>query len=61
VTSLFFPLAGAGVCTYIWLNLSWKAQLAGFCWLGLGLVYLAILTRGFRVAPQSLSSLSEAN
>jgi hypothetical protein len=54
-------LAGAGVCTYIWLNLSWKAQLAGFCWLGLGLVYLAILTRGFRVAPQSLSSLSEAN
>jgi amino acid transporter len=61
VTSLFFPLAGAGVCTYIWLNLSWKAQLAGFGWLGLGLVYLAILTRGFRVAPQSLSSLSEAN
>lgn len=61
VTSLFFPLAGAGVCTYIWLNLSSKAQLAGFGWLGLGLVYLAILTRGFRITPQSLSSLSEAN
>ena len=61
VTSLIFPLAGAAVCTYIWLNLSWKAQLAGFCWLGLGVVYLAVLTRGFRNAPQSLSSLSEAN
>ena len=61
VTSLLFPLAGAGVCTYIWLNLSWKAQLAGFCWLGLGLLYLAVLTRGFRIAPKSLNSLAETN
>lgn len=60
-TSLIFPLAGAAVCTYIWLNLSAKAQLAGFCWLGVGLVYLAVLTRGFRIAPKSLNSLSEAN
>ena len=60
-TSLIFPLAGAAVCTYIWLNLSGKAQLAGFCWLGVGLLYLAVLTRGFRIAPKSLNSLSEAN
>jgi len=60
-TNLLFPVAGAAVCGYVWLNLSWKAQLAGFGWLALGAVYLAVLTRGFRVAPQSLSGLSEAN
>ena len=59
-TNLFFPLAGAAVCSYVWLNLSWKAQIAGFCWLGLGAIYLAVLTRGFRVPPRALSSLSEA-
>ena len=61
VTNLIFPLAGAAVCSYVWLNLSWKAQLAGFTWLGLGVVYLAVLTRGFRVPPKALSGLSEVS
>ena len=61
LTNLIFPLAGAGVCFYIWMNLSWKAQAAGFGWLALGVVYLAIITRGFRIPPRSLSSLREAN
>ncbi|QOY85635.1 APC family permease [Paludibaculum fermentans] len=56
--SLVFPLLGAGFCTYIWLNLSAKAQLAGFGWLGCGLIYLAILTRGFRLTPRSMDSLA---
>ena len=59
-TNLLFPLAGALVCSYVWLSLSWKAQIAGFCWLGLGALYLAVITRGFRVPPRELSSLSEA-
>jgi len=59
-TSLVFPLAGAVVCSYVWLNLSLKARIAGFCWLGLGVLYLAFITRGFRVPPKSLSSLKEA-
>lgn len=58
VTNLIFPLAGALVCTYIWLNLTFKAQLAGFGWLAVGVLYLAVLTRGFRKQPASLS-LSE--
>jgi len=58
VTNLVFPLAGALVCTYIWLNLTVKAQLAGFGWLAVGLLYLAVLTRGFRKAPSELK-LSE--
>ena len=47
VTNLIFPLLGTAVCTYIWLNLSWKAQVAGFAWLAIGLTYLAVVTRGF--------------
>ena len=56
-TNLVFPLAGALVCSYIWLSISPKAQIAGFAWLALGIIYLAVLTRGFRKAPQELSSL----
>ena len=61
LTHLVFPLAGAAVCTYIWLNLSWKARLAGFIWLAAGALYLAVLTRGFRVAPRALTSLAEVD
>ncbi|MBS1827491.1 MAG: APC family permease [Acidobacteria bacterium] len=49
-----FPLLGAVVCVYLWLSLSSAAQMAGFAWLGAGLVYLAVLTRGFRLAPKRL-------
>ena len=60
LTNLIFPLAGATVCCYVWLNLSTKARVAGFVWLTMGLIYLAIITRGFRIPPRSLSSLKEA-
>ncbi|MGE5645392.1 MAG: APC family permease [Acidobacteriota bacterium] len=59
VTNLACPLAGALVCGYVWLSLTNMAKLVGFAWLGLGLVYLAVITRGFRVAPKSLGNLSE--
>ena len=58
-SNLISPLAGASVCTIVWLNLSLKAYVAGFCWLGIGVVYLAIITRGFRLAPKTLTSLSQ--
>jgi putrescine importer len=59
LTSLLFPLSGALVCTYIWLNLTFKAQLAGFGWLAVGALYLAALTGGFR-KPVVQLDLSEA-
>jgi amino acid transporter len=59
-TNLIFPLCGAAVCSYVWINLSLKARVAGFCWLGIGTVYLAVLTRGFRKPPAALD-LKEAN
>jgi amino acid transporter len=58
-TNLIFPLAGTLVCSYVWINLQPKALLAGFAWLGLGLIYLAAITRGFRIAPRTMKSLSE--
>src|SRR6266849_7845776 len=53
-TNLLFPLAGALVCSYVWMSLTGKAKLVGFGWLLAGVLYLAVLTRGFRVAPKKL-------
>jgi amino acid transporter len=59
VRYFLFPLLGALVCGYIWISLTNIAKLVGFGWLGLGLVYLAVITKGFRKAPQSLGTLTE--
>lgn len=60
VENLIFPLLGAIVCGFLWFNLTTKAKYAGFGWLAIGFIYLAILTRGFRIAPKTLASLEEA-
>ncbi|MBI3681749.1 MAG: APC family permease [Acidobacteria bacterium] len=51
---LLFPSLGALVCAYLWLSLTGKAKLVGFGWMALGALYLAVITRGFRVAPRRL-------
>jgi amino acid transporter len=55
-TNLLFPALGALVCTYVWLSLSTNAKLVGFAWLAAGAVYLAIITRGFRIAPRAIDA-----
>lgn len=57
---LIFPAAGTVACSYLWMSLSTKAKIAGFVWLAIGGLYLAIITRGFRGAPKSLSAVGEA-
>lgn len=52
--NLLFPLMGALVCSYVWMNLSGKAKIVGFLWLALGSAYLAIITRGFKNRPKEL-------
>lgn len=47
-TNLIMPLLGALVCAYVWISLSAQAKTLGFVWLGIGLVYLAVITGGFR-------------
>ena len=58
-TNLIFPALGAAFCGYLWMSLSTKAKIAGFLWLAVGAIYLAVITRGFRTAPKSLSALQE--
>jgi amino acid transporter len=58
-TNLVFPLAGALVCTYVWMSLTSKAKLVGFAWLGAGVLYLAIVTRGFHIRPRHFELPSE--
>ncbi len=59
ITNLVFPALGALVCAYIWMSLTDKAKLVGFGWLALGAIYLAVLTRGFRIPPKSLTGVVE--
>jgi amino acid transporter len=61
VENLVFPLLGTLVCGLLWISLTTKAKLAGFGWLALGVVYLFILTRGFKTAPAALGSLGEGS
>jgi len=48
------PSLGALVCAYVWMSLTGQAKLVGFLWMCLGAVYLAVISRGFRVAPRRL-------
>jgi putrescine importer len=47
VAKFVLPLLGFLVCLYLWLSLRWPAKLAGGLWLGAGIIYGAIKTRGF--------------
>lgn len=53
------PLLGAGICVFIWLNLSWPAKLAGGLWLLAGLLYGAAKTGGFRAGRFSFDLSAE--
>jgi putrescine importer len=46
--NLLPPLLGFLICGYIWLMLSTPAQILGTVWMGAGILYGAIKTRGFR-------------
>ena len=61
VTNLVFPALGAAICTYLWISLSFNAKMAGLVWLVLGVIYLCILTRGFRRPPHALSALEQTS
>jgi amino acid transporter len=48
---IVLPLAGFAFCALIWWNLNRLAMTVGGIWFAIGLLYVAILTRGFRRAP----------
>jgi amino acid transporter len=51
---LIFPMLGAVVSSWVWLSLSLPARITGFVWLGLGAIYLAVATRGFKTSVRSV-------
>jgi putrescine importer len=52
--NLLTPLLGAIVCCYVWMNLSAKSKIIGFLWLGIGTLYLCVLTHVFHKVPADL-------
>ncbi|HEY1967421.1 MAG TPA: APC family permease [Pseudonocardia sp.] len=52
------PLIGALIDFALLLNLQGRAKLIGLCWLTLGLIYLLVLTRGFRRPPPEIDPLA---
>ncbi len=46
-TNLLWPLLGFAICSYLWWSLRTPAKIAGGIWLGAGVLYGAIRSRGF--------------
>jgi hypothetical protein len=51
---LVAPALGFVFCLYIWVSLRPIAMNVGFSWLFIGIVYAAILTKGFKKPPRSI-------
>ncbi|OCB12004.1 hypothetical protein A5717_18390 [Mycolicibacterium porcinum] len=51
---LILPGVGVVVSLLLWLNVDASAKLLGLSWLGLGIVYIAFTTKGFRNPPVTL-------
>jgi len=51
LADIVLPLLGFGFCALIWWNLNTLAKTVGGIWFLIGLIYVAITTRGFREAP----------
>jgi amino acid transporter len=52
---LIIPAIAAVVCIYLWFSLTNSAKIVGFSWLGLGVIFLLIKTKGFKVLPPELN------
>ncbi len=54
VIYLIAPLMGATICFILWINLPHLSKIAGFIWLGIGILYDGLLTHFFRHDPPYL-------
>ncbi len=48
IRNLVLPLIGFALTVWLWTNLSRLTLVIGLCWLATGMLWLVILTRGFR-------------
>lgn len=58
---IVLPLIGAVVDVYLLTQLDSRALVLGLSWLGLGIVYLLVLTRGLTREPSELAGITEAD
>jgi amino acid transporter len=58
---IVLPMIGAAIDIYLLTQLDSKALILGLSWLGLGIVYLLVLTRGLTKQPPEMTSLVEAD
>lgn len=54
LTFLLLPLIGVALTAWLWTSLSGIALTVGLSWLGVGFVYLLVLTRGFTRKPPQM-------
>jgi amino acid transporter len=54
ILNTVFPLLGFVVCLIIWISLPLTATIMGGIWLTIGIIYLAIRTKGFKNSPMHL-------
>ncbi|WP_350348111.1 APC family permease [Agromyces sp. G08B096] len=59
VRNLVLPLIGFGLTVWLWTSLSAETFIVGLSWLAVGIVLLAIVTRGFR-RPTPMLDLKES-
>lgn len=52
---LIIPIIAAAICVYLWLSLPMLAKIVGFSWIAIGLIVLAIKTKGFKELPPELN------
>lgn len=60
VGNLVLPLIGFGLTLWLWTSLSPRTFVVGLAWLALGVVILAVVTRGFRRPTPMLDLREEA-
>lgn len=48
------PLIATAICVYLWFNMAQTAKIIGIIWLAVGIIILAIKTKGFRTLPPEM-------
>lgn len=54
---LIMPLLGFAVCLWLFINLGHTALIVGTCWIIVGLIYLAVKTKGFKSLPPEMANM----
>jgi putrescine importer len=57
---LVLPAIGAVIDAYLLTQLDSRALILGLSWLGIGIVYLLVLTRGLTREPPEMTAISDA-